>query len=267
MSWQKMRIPAAGAGENLPGDRGRYLLWLEPPHVQGDGHYVHFSWKGDAFCLRDYVGQVERRQDAETRALDIWKAATGRIPAKGEFHVPFENFEFWTAKLTELTESRQRGAPPSLWSRLSSKFISSTMKNDEHSTDSAGQVSASASGDSSPSGAGGNATEINDRFKSLWKASPGFDVVEGTVGCSARFRDEPLLWVYPTRFQIAPEGKGNAHYRTVRDLVDKYFPGSRNDTIRFASEHFTGDRFQRFVTELKQIAATWNNRRSGRRND
>src|SRR5690242_83886 len=117
MTWQKMRIPGSGEGqaESLPGDRGRYLLWLEPPWVEGDGHYVHFSWKEDSFCIRDYIRQVERRQDQDSTALDIWKAAVDRIPAKGELYVPVENFQFWTAKMIELTENRGRGTTSSLW--------------------------------------------------------------------------------------------------------------------------------------------------------
>ena len=188
MSWQKMRIPVAGAAEDLPGARGRYLLWLESPNVQGEGHYAHFSWKDVSFCLRDYIKQVERRQDANTNALDIWKASSSRIPAKGELYVPVENFEFWTAKLTELTEkSRKRVTPRSLWSRLSSKFAP-TVQEEEHPEAAWGQPNENGS-DNTDGNPTEDSTDVYNRFISLWRASPGFDVIERTVGCSARFRN------------------------------------------------------------------------------
>ena len=220
MSWQKMRIPGAGAGVDLPGDRGRYLLWLERPHVQGEGHYIHFSWKEDSFCMRDYIQQVVRRQDAGTKALDIWKAASSRIPAQGELYVPVENFEFWTVKLIELTEGRQQGkTPQNLWSRLSSKFTSTVKKEDYPSV---AAVHANEIGSNkNTTNINGGSTDVYHRFISLWRASSGFVVIERTVGCSARFGNEPLLWVFPTKFQIAPEGKGNAHYQTMRVLLDR----------------------------------------------
>ena len=154
MPWQTMRGPSGEQTESLPGIRGRYVRWLEPPHVEGQGHYVHFSWKEDSFCLRDYIQQIERREDGGFTAQDIWKAASDHVPARGELYVPVEDSEFWAAKLSDLTENYKRGTTiardvvqplssrdfeadvcdkpegqsasgfkkPSLWSRLSSKW-------------------------------------------------------------------------------------------------------------------------------------------------
>ena len=47
-------------------------------------------------------------------------------------------------------------------------------------------------------------------FQASWSKGDGFHLVEGTVGCSARYRSEPLLWAYPTYFQIAPRGAGSS---------------------------------------------------------
>jgi hypothetical protein len=251
MSWTKMRIPGGGQSGSLPGDRGRYLLWLEPPYVDGEGHYVHFSWKGGSFCIRDYIRQVERRQDRAYTAADIWKAASNRIPAKGELYVPVENFEFWTAKMTELTESYKQGRTSRLWSRLSSKFAPKP-KEAEQSVEAERRSNGS-----------GNANErdVYQKFMAFWRNGAGFDVVEGTKGCSARYNGGPLLWVYLTRFQIAPQGKGNAHHREVREIRDRHFPELQvtKDTISFNSEHFTWDRFRACITDVQNMIRTTGN--------
>jgi hypothetical protein len=232
MSWQKMRIPGAGAGDSLPGDRGRYLLWLEPPYVEGEGRYVHFSWKEGSFCLRDYIQHLERRQGRDTTALDVWRAAQDRIPAKGELYVPVENFEFWTAKLKELTERRRHAGSSGLWSRLSSRFAPKPVE-------AAQPVSAEAEDHSD---------DVYGKFVRFWREAVGFDIVERTVGCSARYRGEPLLWVYPTYFQVAPRGKGNSRHSELVALRNQFFPELRGrGTVSFESEYFSWDRFQSFV--------------------
>jgi len=163
-----------------------------------------------------------------------------RIPCKGELYVPVENFEFWIAKLTELTEKRRRGINSSVWSRLSSKFVTKPKDaepqlNGQHKE-------------------AGDDRGVYRRFMGLWRRGPGFDVVDGTVGCSARYQGEPLLWVYPTHFQIAPRGKGNAHYNEIMQLRDNHFPepGSKS-TVGFSSEYFSWDRFQPFVTAVQEM--------------
>jgi hypothetical protein len=240
MTWQKMRIPGGdGPKDGLPGERGRYLLWLDPPYVEGQGHFVHFSWKCESFCIRDYVQHLERRQTPELSATQIWQSASERIPCKGEFYRPVDNFEFWTQKLTELTESRGQVAKANLWSRLSSKFA--PKPNDPEPQDDENVPSE------------GKRTGLQ-RFKMFWKRGPGFDVVDRTVGCSARFAGEPLLWVYPLYFQVAPRGKGNTRHQEVLELRNEYFPTYRGQgTIRFESEHFTWDRFEQFIERVQEV--------------
>jgi hypothetical protein len=188
---------------------------------------------------------VERRQDRGFAAADIWKAASSRIPAKGELYVPVENFEFWTAKLTELSENHSQKGTPRLWSRLSSKFAPKSneaeghVEGEQHISDSRNE----------------NGRDVYRSFMASWGRGAGFAVIKRTKGCSARYGSEPLLWVYPTRFQIAPQGKGNAHHREVMDLRDQHFPELRatNDTISFDSDHFTPDRFQTFITDVQTM--------------
>src|SRR5664280_2675010 len=158
MTWQSMRIPGGGQGNSLPGDRGRYLLFLEPPLVEGAGHYVHFSWKDESFCIRDYMQHLERRQGPGVSPLDIWGAAQDRIPCKGELYVPVENFEFWVKKTTDLTEKRSQGVSSNLWSRLSSKFVPKPKDSQQHLTDSHSE----------------NDRDVYGRFMDFWKRGAGF---------------------------------------------------------------------------------------------
>jgi hypothetical protein len=104
-----MKALTGSEGESLPSDRGRYLLWLMPPHVSGDGHYVHFSWKGDSFCIRDYVQGLECRQHEEFSILDFWRAAKHRIHATGDLFVPVGDTQFWVAKLKEMSKVSEEG--------------------------------------------------------------------------------------------------------------------------------------------------------------
>ena len=238
MTWQSMRIPGGGQGNSLPGDRGRYLLWLDPPLVEEEAHYVHFSWKGESFCIRDYVRHLERRQTPGVSPLDIWGAASDRIPCKGELYVPVENFEFWVKKLTDLTEKHSQGISSNLWSRLSSKFA-------PRPKDPQQQLAGSHAK---------NDGDVYRRFMDFWRRGEGFDVIERTVGCSARYHGEPLLWVYPTHFQVAPQGKGNAHHGTLLELRHQHFPELRGKgTVGFSSAYFSWDRFQPFVSAVQEM--------------
>jgi len=239
MNWQAMRIRGNRDGGSLPGERGRYLLWLEPPMVEGEAHYVHFSWKDDSFCIRDYMRERERRQAPGLGPSDVWEAAADRIPCKGELYVPIENFEFWTSKLAELSEKRKQGLNPSVWSRLSTKFAPKTA---ERGTE--------------PKAKQSRGQSAYESFIALWKEREGFDVVNGTVGCSARYYGEPLLWVYPTYFQIAPKGKRNAHFNETMGLRNEHFPElSDTGNISFDSEYFQRERFERFVTAVQEMVA------------
>lgn len=136
--------------------------------------------------MRDYIQQIERRQDGSHGAIDIWKAASDRVPAKGELYVPVENSEFWIAKLTELSNNHGQRRPAGLWSRLSSKFVSKS-KEDERRTNEA-EVHVDDSRNE-------RYRDVCQSFVTLWEKRAGFGVIKRTVGYSARFRSEPLLWV------------------------------------------------------------------------
>jgi hypothetical protein len=109
--WTPLRTASSGTGKDddappLPGKRGRYLLYvgtgiIEP--INGRGRYVHVSWSGDAFCIRDFIAGVERREGDDLTIAQVWKRALDRIPATGDLYVPHGDGKFWREKLEMLT--------------------------------------------------------------------------------------------------------------------------------------------------------------------
>ena len=106
--WKSMRTESSAKDSNLPGSRGRYLLWLEPPLISGRPRWVHFSWMEESFCIRDYINGMERRQDPTINATQVWRSAKHRIPCRGELYKPVEEFDFWKRKLEELLKTNPR---------------------------------------------------------------------------------------------------------------------------------------------------------------
>ena len=107
-SWKPMRKESVGENAPLPGARGRYLLWLEPPLISGNPRWVHFSWMEESFCIRDFVAGMERRQDPSINATQVWRSAKGRVTCRGELYRPVQDFEFWRRKLEEFTKTNPR---------------------------------------------------------------------------------------------------------------------------------------------------------------
>jgi hypothetical protein len=101
--WKPMRIASSGKSATLPGKRGSYLLWLEPPLISGSSRWVHFSWVEESFCLRDFIKGQKRNQDPETNASQIWRSAKARVPCRGKLYRPIQDFEFWKQELQKRT--------------------------------------------------------------------------------------------------------------------------------------------------------------------
>jgi len=112
------------ASETITRQRGIYLLLVGPPLVPSR-RFVHFSWLGESFKLRDYIGGtviqhsaplLRPGEDSEAgegpiSRYEIWSAAEVRIPARGELFHRADDSTWWKAKLTEMTsafESKQR---------------------------------------------------------------------------------------------------------------------------------------------------------------
>ncbi len=95
--------------DGVPSPKGSAVLFLDPPFVD-DGRFVHFSWQGENFKIRDFVAGRWRREGPDLRiASDVWRAAKERRLCRGDLRVPVSDAEFWGPKLKELTESRRKG--------------------------------------------------------------------------------------------------------------------------------------------------------------
>ena len=255
MSWERIPIPGGSASSPLPGARGSYLLLFEPPFVEGSSRFVHFSWRGDSYCVRDYVKGMQTRNLDDLTAEDLWNAAKDRISCTGKLYVRVENVEFWRNKLTDLSEARR--APLDLEVKRPVGTSKQTGERTSGQSSWGGQQSSTEEQPESESPYTihrehvRNGSGLYRDFIGIWADGIGFEIIERTVGCSARFRGEPLLWVYPRYFQVAPEGKGNAHHDEVRHLMDRHFPEVHKGRLSFSSAHFTWDRFQDFVGNVK----------------
>ena len=103
MSWTPIKGgKSSGSPGELPGERGRYLLYLGTPLLPDGPRWVHFSWRGESFCIRDFLKGMERRQEPGLTASDVWRTAQQRKPATGEYFHPVEDVEWWRSALAEL---------------------------------------------------------------------------------------------------------------------------------------------------------------------
>jgi serine/threonine protein kinase len=68
----------------LPGNQGRWLVYLEADELPYDGQWWHFSYGKDGvpdpFCLTNARGQQTRQPEYFARAQEIWDRAKGRMP-------------------------------------------------------------------------------------------------------------------------------------------------------------------------------------------
>lgn len=100
---QAVEVALAADNVPLPTTRGRYLLYVGDPILRDGPRWVHFSWRGDSFCLRDFATGDIRRQDRSLSAADVWRFAEKRIPATGEFFHPVGDWEWWKIAIEKLS--------------------------------------------------------------------------------------------------------------------------------------------------------------------
>jgi hypothetical protein len=96
-----MRNPSE---EGVPGDRGVFAILVEPPIVEGPPHFVHLSWQGESYVLRDYLKGVSRKQGKDLDLASVWRSARVRIPCKGRLRRSIDDHAFWEAELRKLTD-------------------------------------------------------------------------------------------------------------------------------------------------------------------
>src|SRR5207244_7090566 len=63
--------------------------------------WVHFAWLGESFCIRDFLGGRERRQEPGLTATDVWRAARRGLPATRQYRVPVTDVERWRERSEE----------------------------------------------------------------------------------------------------------------------------------------------------------------------
>lgn len=98
--------------------------------------------------------------------------------------------------------------------------------------------------------------DYKQEFVKLWDDGRHFTVKQRTRGASAQHRNKPRIWIYPKKFQIAPRGKGNDLYPSIREIFAKYFTEIKSQaTVHFSSPNFSWERFTQFVREVKQLCA------------
>lgn len=95
--------PGAEEQTELPTTRGRYLLFIGEPILKGRPRWVHFSWRNERFCLRDFLTGSILRQDAILQVTHVWRAALRKKPATGEYFHPVGDWKWWKRKLEELS--------------------------------------------------------------------------------------------------------------------------------------------------------------------
>lgn len=102
VTWKPIGARSVGSETDLnrlPGLRGRRLIYV-PDLVPG--RYVHFSWREESFCVRDYIGGREARQEPGLTATDVWRMIKGPIFQANS--VPYKDTEFWKKRLQEVTD-------------------------------------------------------------------------------------------------------------------------------------------------------------------
>lgn len=105
MAWTPIRggsKPGNADLPELPADRGRYLLLLGSPLIDEGPRWVHFSWRGESFAIRDYLKGRMMCQEPGLTASNVWDAALKKIPATGDYYHPCEDTNWWTESLKKL---------------------------------------------------------------------------------------------------------------------------------------------------------------------
>jgi hypothetical protein len=105
MPWSPMRGGTKSGSGDLPGQRGRYLLLLGKPLLEGSKpRWVHFSWLNQSFCIRDFVAGRERRQEPGLAASDVWRQAIDKKAAVDDYYHSVEDVVWWADTLRKLDQ-------------------------------------------------------------------------------------------------------------------------------------------------------------------
>lgn len=101
----------------LPGNQGRWLVYLETEELPYPGQWWHFSYgrnnNPDPFCITNASGTKIRRRNCFSRSQEIWDRAMGRMPCstgRGLFVNRDDNVtSFWMPELDRLNHTVKVG--------------------------------------------------------------------------------------------------------------------------------------------------------------
>lgn len=102
-------------------------------------------------------------------------------------------------------------------------------------------------------------------FRETWEMDPQCTVVMGTKGFSARYDNDPILWVLPDYIQIAPRVKtAYGHlFPPFSQILKTYFSNSTEVTGKFDSPDFDSDKLRAFIRAIKDLLEKASNENTG----
>jgi hypothetical protein len=109
LNWKKdVKLNTESAG-GLPKQRGSAVVFFDsdtvpPLQRYPRGYFLHFSWDGQSFRLRNFLAGQTAAQDANTTAVEVYEAGQFHRLCIGDLYVPYTNADFWKQTLAKMTE-------------------------------------------------------------------------------------------------------------------------------------------------------------------
>ncbi|MFC1895278.1 hypothetical protein ACFL0Q_01240 [Thermodesulfobacteriota bacterium] len=102
---------------------------------------------------------------------------------------------------------------------------------------------------------GAREAELIRELRTAWKEEADFSISMGSKGFSARYRDIPILYVFPTYMRIAPKvrRKYGDLFRPTIDLLEKHFERDLQVGVSLGSASMTVEKIRAFLHELKEL--------------
>ncbi len=106
----------------MPGKSRSYIIWLDVDDIVdvcGEGRYFHFSYDGESYRLRDYIGgnifhqpgvrvtdKVMKAIQLNMKAAEIWKLSKWQIRCTKEYglYVSVSQYDEWLQRLLLITK-------------------------------------------------------------------------------------------------------------------------------------------------------------------
>lgn len=97
-----------------------------------------------------------------------------------------------------------------------------------------------------------------NEFIPLWKDNSDFTIVPGSKGYSAKHKQNPRLWVFKNRIQVAPNWCNNLN-EVLCQVLYKHFPRiTGKASLNFDLPELSWDKIEAFLKEVKAICKQHN---------